>query len=71
MKYKNEEFIIDTETQFKNCDIFIQKNIPKIKMTFNNDHDKLLETINLLCDKIGDFIEKNDDINISHIINPI
>ena len=71
LKYKNEDFVIDTETLFKNCDIYQQNNIPKIKMIFNNESNDLLETIKLLYDKISYVIKKNDDIILSHIINPI
>lgn len=71
LKYNNEDFIIDTETQFKNCDIYKQNNIPKIKMVFNNESENLLEMIKLLYDRISESIEKNDDIILSKIINPI
>lgn len=71
LKYKDDDFIIDTETQFKECCIYRQNDIPKVKMVFNNDSHKLLESINLLYDKISHVIEEDDNINISRIINPI
>lgn len=71
LKYKNEDFIINTETLFKDCYIYRKNNIPKIKMKFNSESNNLLETIELLYQKISEVIEINDDIVLSHVINPI
>lgn len=68
---KKEDFIINTETLFKDCYIYRKNNIPKIKMKFNSESNNLLETIELLYQKISEVIEINDDIVLSHVINPI
>lgn len=34
---KKEDFIINTETLFKDCYIYRKNNIPKIKMKFNSE----------------------------------
>ena len=48
LKYKDDDFTIDTETKFYECSIYRQNNMPKVKMVFNDDSNKLLESINLL-----------------------
>lgn len=70
IKYKNNNIIIDLDTIFEKCYISKQFNASNIKITLNK-HDNILETFRILYDNICYSVEKNDDINVFDIVNPI
>lgn len=70
IKYKNNDLIIDIGKKFENCNILKQNNFSKIKMIINK-HNEILEALKILYDNICYSIEKNDDINVFNVINPI
>lgn len=70
IQYKNKDIIVDIGTRFDKCYISRQYNLPKIKIILNN-HDEILETFKILYDNICYSIEKNDDINVFNVMNPI
>lgn len=69
LKHNNEEFIIDSEMTFNNCEIYLQKS--KIKINLNNiNHQVFMDKITYLYDIISDLFEK-EDVIVSIVINPI
>ena len=70
MKYDNENFVIESETLFDECNIYLRDK-SKIKINFNKEHKYFIKSIRDLYDIISDIIEINHDINVSQIVNPI
>lgn len=74
LKYKNDNFVIDTEMEFNFCNIYRQNNIYKIKFSLDekeNKYENFIYNINLLYEIISNVINENDDIFVSHVIRPI
>src|ERR1700730_5719409 len=67
LKYRNDNFIIDSESIFNDCNI----HISKIKMNFTHNHNDFLLVVNHLYDIISKLIKNDDNIFGSKIINPI
>lgn len=73
LKYDGENFVIDSETLFDKCNIY-SRDILKIKINFdnnNNSHKYFTNIMRIFYDIISEIVLESDDINISHIINPI
>lgn len=74
LKYKNDNFIIDTETEFYLFKIYKQNNIYKFKFVLNENEDSyknFIDNINLLYEIISNIIKEEYDIFVSRIIRPI
>ena len=73
-KYNEKRYIIEPSIAFDNCLINRSKNPYRIRFNIDinrNDHFKLKNTIDIIYDKISEYIEMDDDINISKVINPL
>lgn len=72
INYENKIFFIDPNTGFKNCNLYANKFPHKIKIHVdkNEDHQKFKKLIICIYDYLSEYIEKRDDICVSHIINP-
>lgn len=73
-KYNEKRYIIEPSIAFDNCLINRSKNPYRIRFNIDinrNDHFKLKNTIDIIYDKISEYIEMDDDINVSKVINPL
>lgn len=75
VNYDNKIFAIDPNVGFKNCKIYSEKSniMTKIKIPINiedEEHEKFKELITCIYDNISEYIERKDNICISHIVNP-
>lgn len=73
LKYDNDNFVIDSETLFDKCNIYSHDK-QKIKINFNNNdnnHKHFINVMRNLYDIISEIIELNDEIEATHIKNPI
>lgn len=69
LKHNNEEFIIDSEITFNNCEIYLQKS--KIKINLNDqEHQVFTDKITYLYNIISEIFEK-EDVIVYVAVNPI
>jgi hypothetical protein len=69
-RYENKTFIIDPNISFKDCKIYKSKNKYSINININlqnNEHDKILNVIDMFNDKIKEFNFNIQSLNISNI----
>lgn len=71
VKYKNNDLIIDIGKKIENCYILKQNNFSKIEIKFDKKDEEILDAFRILYDNICYSIEKNGDVNIFNVINPI
>lgn len=71
IKYKNNDLIIDIGKKIENCYILKQNNFSKIKIKFDEKDEEILDAFRILYDNICYSIEKNDEVNVFNVINPI
>lgn len=73
-KYNNNKYIIEPFIAFNNCLINRSKNPYRIRFNIDinkNDHFKFKNIVDIIYDKISEYIEMDDNINISKVINPL
>lgn len=72
-EYNNKQFIIDPKIAFQNCTLFIDKNPYRIRFNIdinNQVHLKFKNIIDIIYNKISEYIEMDYNINVDKIINP-
>lgn len=73
-KYNNKRIVIEPSIAFDNCSINRNKNPYRIRFNIdinNNMHFKFKTVLDIIYDKISEFIEKDDEIKVFNIINPL
>jgi hypothetical protein len=66
-----DDFSIIKDNDKENCYILKQNNFSKIEIKFDKKDEEILDTFRILCDNICYSIEKNEDVNVLNVINPI
>jgi hypothetical protein len=74
IKYDNEYFILEPKIMFETYGLKINNNINNIGIIIDEnkkEHKQFLSIINNIYNKFSEYIEKNEEINIFEIINPL
>lgn len=72
LRYENDDFIIDPETKFENCNMYENNGLNKLRIILNdNVHEKFINIINnIIYDKVSELIENEDNFT-SQVYKPL